>query len=38
MIYALNYFIKQIDYIYDGIEGYYKVGKLSDSLESKEVI
>lgn len=38
MIYALNYFIKQIDYIYDGIEGYYKVGKLSDSLESKEII
>jgi len=33
LIYALNNFIKQIDYIYDGIEGYYKVGKLSDSLE-----
>lgn len=36
--YALKSFIKQIDYIYDMIEGFYKVNKLSISLsESKDV-
>jgi len=33
LIYAMNSFVKQIDYIYDGIEGYYKIGKLSSYLE-----
>jgi len=36
LIYAMNNFIKQIDYVYDGIEGFYKIGKLSSSLETKE--
>ncbi|QOY53769.1 ABC transporter ATP-binding protein [Candidatus Sulfurimonas marisnigri] len=36
LIYALNGFIKQLDYIYDGIEGYYKIGKLSASLDIEE--
>jgi len=33
LIHAINSFVKQIDYIYDGIEGFYKIGKLSSSLE-----
>lgn len=32
LIYAMNSFVKQIDYIYDGIEGFYKIEKLSSSL------
>jgi ABC-type bacteriocin/lantibiotic exporter with double-glycine peptidase domain len=36
LIYAINNFIKQLDYIYDGVEGFYKIGKLSESLEAKE--
>lgn len=36
LIYAMNNFVKQLDYIYDGIEGFYKVGKLSSSLEIKK--
>ena len=37
LIYSMNGFVKQLDYIYDGIEGYYKIGKLSDSLDAKEI-
>ena len=37
LIYAMNSFIKQLDNIYDGIEGYYKVGKLSAALDIEEV-
>lgn len=37
LMYAMNSFIKQLDNIYDGIEGYYKVGKLSASLDAQEV-
>jgi ABC-type bacteriocin/lantibiotic exporter with double-glycine peptidase domain len=33
LIYAMNNFIKQLDYIYDGIEGFYKIEKLSSSLD-----
>lgn len=33
IIYALQDFVKQIDYIYDTIEGFYKINKLSSSLE-----
>ncbi len=33
LIYSINSFVKQIDYIYEGIEGFYKIGKLSSSLE-----
>lgn len=36
LIYAINGFAKQLDYIYDGIEGFYKIGKLSSSLQSDE--
>lgn len=36
LIYAMNSFVKQLDYIYDGIEGFYKIGKLSSSLDKKE--
>jgi ABC-type bacteriocin/lantibiotic exporter with double-glycine peptidase domain len=36
LIYAINGFTKQLDYIYDGIEGFYKIEKLSSVLESKE--
>jgi len=36
LTYALNGFAKQLDYIYDGIEGFYKIEKLSSSLESQE--
>ncbi len=36
LIYALNSFVKQLDYIYDGIEGFYKIGKLSSSLDDQE--
>lgn len=32
ILYSLNVFVKQIDYIYDMIEGIYKVEKLSTSL------
>jgi len=34
--YALKGFMKQIDYIYDMIEGLYKVQKLSFTLEEKK--
>lgn len=33
--YALKGFVKQLDYIYDTIEGFYKVNKLSIGLEDK---
>jgi len=33
LIYSINSFVKQLDYIYEGIEGFYKIGKLSSSLE-----
>lgn len=33
LIYTMNSFVKQLDYIYDGIEGFYKIEKLSSSLE-----
>lgn len=33
--YALKGFVKQLDYIYDTIEGFYKVNKLSVGLEDK---
>lgn len=36
LMYSINSFVKQLDYIYDGIEGYYKVSKLSESLNNKE--
>lgn len=36
LIYAMNNFAKQLDYIYDGIEGFYKIGKLSSSLDAQE--
>lgn len=36
LIYAMNSFVKQLDYIYDGIEGFYKIGKLSSSLDVQE--
>jgi len=35
LITALNSFVKQLDYIYEGIEGYYKVEILSSSLEGE---
>ncbi|SFV70023.1 HlyB/MsbA family ABC transporter [hydrothermal vent metagenome] len=35
VVYALRDFMKQIDYIYDMIEGFYKIDKLSKTLESK---
>ncbi|MDF1879690.1 ABC transporter ATP-binding protein [Sulfurimonas sp. SAG-AH-194-C20] len=35
VVYALRDFMKQIDYIYDMIEGFYKLDKLSKTLESK---
>lgn len=34
--YALKGIVKQIDYIYDTIEGFYKINKLSVKLEEKE--
>lgn len=36
LIYAINGFAKQLDYIYDGIEGFYKIGQLSSSLENHD--
>ncbi len=33
--YALRDFMKQIDYIYDAIEGFYKIDKLNTTLEKK---
>lgn len=36
LMYTLNNFVKQLDYIYDGIEGFYKIGKLSSELDTKE--
>lgn len=33
LVYSINAFVKQLDYVYDGIEGLYKVNKLSLSLE-----
>jgi ABC-type bacteriocin/lantibiotic exporter with double-glycine peptidase domain len=36
LIYALNGFAKQLDYIYDGIEGFYKIEKLSSSLDEEK--
>ncbi|MBN2816432.1 MAG: ABC transporter ATP-binding protein [Campylobacterales bacterium] len=36
LIYAINGFAKQLDYIYDGIEGFYKIEKLSTSLDTDE--
>lgn len=36
LIYAINGFAKQLDYIYDGIEGFYKIGQLSSSLQNHE--
>jgi ABC-type bacteriocin/lantibiotic exporter with double-glycine peptidase domain len=36
LIYAINGFAKQLDYIYDGIEGFYKMNQLSSSLENHE--
>jgi len=36
LIYALNEFTKQLDYVYDGIEGFYKVEMLSNALEIDE--
>jgi len=33
LIYAINGFAKQLDYIYDGIEGFYKIEKLSSELD-----
>jgi len=36
LIYAINGFAKQLDYIYDGIEGFYKINQLSSSLENHE--
>jgi len=35
VVYALRDFMKQIDYIYDMIEGFYKVDKLSKTLANK---
>jgi len=35
--YALRDFMKQIDYIYDMIEGFYKIDKLSSKLEKSHV-
>jgi ABC-type bacteriocin/lantibiotic exporter with double-glycine peptidase domain len=35
IVYALKIFIKQIDYIYDMIEGFYKIDKLSLTLGEK---
>jgi len=35
IIYSLKVFVKQIDYIYDMIEGFYKLDKLSSSLSEK---
>lgn len=32
LIYSINGFAKQLDYIYDGIEGFYKIEKLSSEL------
>jgi len=34
IVYAIRAFIKQIDYIYDMVEGIYKIEKLSKSLEN----
>ena len=33
IVYTLKAFMKHLDYIYDMIEGFYKVNKLSTSLE-----
>jgi ABC-type bacteriocin/lantibiotic exporter with double-glycine peptidase domain len=35
VVYALRDFMKQIDYIYDMIEGFYKIDKLSKTLANK---
>lgn len=35
IVYALKIFVKQIDYIYDMVEGFYKVDKLSVTLGGK---
>lgn len=35
VIYALKDFMKQIDYMYEAIEGFYKLNKLSSVLENK---
>lgn len=37
LIYAMNNFVKQLDYIYSGIEGFYKIDKLSSSLDTQKV-
>ena len=36
IIYSLKVFVKQIDYIYEMIEGFYKINKLSFSLTGKD--
>jgi len=36
LIYAINGFAQQLNYIYDGIEGLYKINQLSTSLENHE--
>lgn len=36
LIHALNAFAKQLDYIYDGIEGFYKVEMLSNTLDHEK--
>ncbi|MDF1883543.1 ABC transporter ATP-binding protein [Sulfurimonas sp. SAG-AH-194-C21] len=36
VVYTLRDFMKQIDYIYDMIEGFYKIDKLSKTLEAKD--
>jgi ABC-type bacteriocin/lantibiotic exporter with double-glycine peptidase domain len=36
LIYAINSFVKQLDYIYDGIEGFYKIEKLSSDLKQDQ--
>ncbi len=33
LIYTMNSFVKQLDYVYESIEGFYKVGKLSTKLD-----
>ncbi|HIE59176.1 MAG TPA: hypothetical protein EYP82_04450 [Hydrogenothermaceae bacterium] len=35
--YSLRDFMQQIDYIYDMVEGFYKIDKLSKKLESSNV-
>lgn len=35
IIYSLKVFVKQIDYIYDMIEGFYKLDKLATALEEE---